>query len=240
MFQKTLRKRPVHYLKRASQRASGAQSRMFLWVKKEIQEMLPSVNIILEGNVFDRLKDLNNESVQCVVTSPPYWGLRDYGTAEWEGGDEDCGHIDQSRLDERNRQKKSMIKVGERIDGSTRTRIHDTQIGKEWQYLRLCEKCGAIRKDNQLRLEETPEEYVEKMVKVFREVKRVLKDDGTVWLNLGDSYNGSGGAGGDYNKGGLKDGQPKYKGRNISSLKPKDLVGIPWRVAFALQADGGI
>jgi DNA modification methylase len=76
------------------------------------------------------------------------------------------------------------------------------------------------------------------MVEVFREVKRVLHDTGTVWLNLGDSYNGSGGAGGDYNKGGLKDGQPKYKGRNISSLKPKDLVGIPWRVAFALQADG--
>ena len=76
------------------------------------------------------------------------------------------------------------------------------------------------------------------MVKVFREVKRVLKDDGTCWLNLGDSYNGSGGAGGDYNKGGLKEGQPKYNGRNISTLKPKDLVGIPWRVAFALQSDG--
>ena len=55
---------------------------------------------------------------------------------------------------------------------------------------------------------------------------------------MGDSYNGSGGAGGDYNKGGLKEGQPKYKGRNISTLKPKDLIGIPWRVAFALQQDG--
>jgi len=118
------------------------------------------------------MKDLPDRSIQCVVTSPPYWGLRNY------------------------------------------------QVEK------------------QLGLEKTPEEYVEKMVEVFRQVKRVLKDDGTCWLNLGDSYNGSGGAGGDYNKGGLKDGQPKYKGRNISSLKPKDLVGIPWRIAFALQADG--
>jgi len=130
------------------------------------------LNRILQGNVLDRMKDLPDRSIQCVVTSPPYWGLRNY------------------------------------------------QVEK------------------QLGLEKTPEEYVEKMVEVFRQVKRVLKDDGTCWLNLGDSYNGSGGAGGDYNKGGLKDGQPKYKGRNISSLKPKDLVGIPWRIAFALQADG--
>ena len=76
------------------------------------------------------------------------------------------------------------------------------------------------------------------MVAVFREVKRVLRSDGTVWLNMGDSYNGSGGAGGDYNEGGLKEGQPRYPGRKIGTLKPKDLCGIPWRVAFALQADG--
>jgi DNA modification methylase len=106
------------------------------------------------------------------VTSPPYWGLRDYG-----------------------------------VEG---------QIG----------------------LEPTPEAYVERLVEVFREVRRVLRDDGTLWLNLGDSYNGSGGAGGDYASGGLKAGQPKYPGRRISALKPKDLVGIPWRVAFALQEDG--
>jgi DNA modification methylase len=76
------------------------------------------------------------------------------------------------------------------------------------------------------------------MVEVFREVKRVLRDDGTLWLNLGSSYNGSGGAGGDYNAGGLKDGQPKYAGRNVPTYKPKDLVPIPWLVALALQADG--
>ena len=76
------------------------------------------------------------------------------------------------------------------------------------------------------------------MVAVFREVWRVLRPDGTLWLNMGDSYNRSGGAGGDYNKGGLKEGQPRYPGRDVGSLKPKDLCGIPWRLAFALQADG--
>ena len=127
---------------------------------------------ILNGDVIDCLRSLPDACVQCVMTSPPYWGLRDYG-----------------------------------VKG---------QIG----------------------LEPTPEEYVEKMVEVFREVWRVLRDDGTLWLNLGDSYNGSWGAGGDYAPGDLKAGQPKYPGRRISALKPKDLVGIPWRVAFALQEDG--
>jgi len=99
--------------------------------------------------------------------------------------------------------------------------------------------CGATRIDSQLGLESTPEAYVEKMVQVFREVRRVLRDDGTLWLNLGDSYAGGGrgfGYGGkqDTNKG--CDGMPS----SIipAGLKPKDLVGIPWRVAFALQADG--
>ena len=128
-------------------------------------------NKILQGNVTDKLKELETGTVQCVVTSPPYWGLRDYGV------------------------------------------------------------------DGQLGLEETPEEYVEKMVKVFRGIKRVLKKDGTVWLNLGDSYSASSGTGG------TKSFQPKqpmftYTRKAPKNLKPKNLVGIPWRVAFALQADG--
>jgi DNA modification methylase len=136
------------------------------------------MNNILEGNVLDRLKDIDEKSIQCVVTSPPYWGLRDYGENE------------------------------------------------------------------QLGLEETPEEYVENMVKVFHEVKKVLRDDGTLWLNLGDSYIG-GGRGWQYCKedslqnahikAGVKYGKPTGK---IKGLKSKDLVGIPWRVAFALQSDG--
>lgn len=100
--------------------------------------------------------------------------------------------------------------------------------------------------DGQIGLEKTPEEYVGKMVEVFREVRRVLRDDGTVWLNLGDSYNGSGTAGSnpEYQDRHTEFGKPSvHKERfgmptDVEDLKPKDLVGIPWRVAFALQADG--
>ena len=95
-------------------------------------------------------------------------------------------------------------------------------------------------------LEQTPGEYVNKLVEVFREVKRTLRDDGTCWLNLGDSYNGSGKAGKnpEYQDRHTEFGKPsKHKERfgkptNVAGLKPKDLIGIPWRVAFALQADG--
>ena len=99
-----------------------------------------------------------------------------------------------------------------------------------------CPHCGAIRIDKQLGLEQTPEEYVENMVQVFREVWRVLRDDGTLWLNLGDSY----AANRSYQ---VDDGKWTDVGNHKPSsvpigLKPKDLVGIPWRVALALQADG--
>ena len=136
------------------------------------------VNKVVCGNALEVLKRMDDECVQMCVTSPPYYGLRDY-----------------------------------KVKG---------QIG----------------------LEETHEIYVQKIVGVFREVKRVLKDDGTLWLNLGDSYNGSGGNHKPWHKNDTGFQCQKvaetYKGRgnNILSLKPKDLIGIPWRVAFALQADG--
>ena len=104
---------------------------------------------IWQGDCREVLRGLEESSVHCVVTSPPYWGLRDYGA------------------------------------------------------------------DGQLGLEETPADHVANMVEVFREVRRVLREDGTLWLNYGDSYAATG-----------------------SGLKPKDLCGIPWRVAFALQEDG--
>jgi DNA modification methylase len=108
-----------------------------------------------------------------------------------------------------------------------------------------CPKCGAHRIDSQLGLEHSPEEYVAKMVEVFREVRRVLRDDGTLWLNLGDSYNaynGNAGPSSGFSAGSAADTQRPHlqsgHGLRTSGLKPKDLVGIPWRVAFALQADG--
>jgi DNA modification methylase len=170
--------------------------------------------------------------------------LRDYGTGTWEGGDAECDHIDEEKLAERKRQKKSMIAVGERIDGSTRTRIHDETIGKEWQFRDTCGKCGAHRIDQQLGLENSPEEYVAKMVEVFREVRRVLRKDGTCWCNMGDSYAGSGKGAWDVTDAQKEVYVPKPGGAEASipkvphGLKPKDLCGIPWRLAFALQTDG--
>ena len=158
------------------------------------------------------------ETGHCIATSPPYWGLRDYGTAAWTGGDPECDHKNITQ-------------------GSTGQRADRTAVGEK-PYGDTCDVCGASRIDAQIGLESDLAAYVAEMVNVGRELWRVLHPSGVWWLNLGDSYNGSGGAGGDYSKGGLKEGQPKYKGRNTSRLKAKDLCGIPWRVALALQADG--
>jgi len=142
---------------------------------------MPEVRLLL-GDAIEILKTLPDSSVQTCVTSPPYWGLRDYGV----GG----------------------------------------QVG----------------------LEEKPEHYVEKLVAVFREVKRVLRDDGTLWLNLGDSFfSTTKGSGGPDSSSTLVGTKAEHNGQRMESrrlsagdtgVKPKDLVGIPWRVAFALQADG--
>ena len=190
------------------------------------------MNNILQGNVNDKLKEIESESIQCVVTSPPYWGLRDYGTAEWEGGDENCDHI-----------KQIMFGGSSGIRDLRNEKSAEEAKRKGTPYKNKCGKCGAKRIDQQLGLEETPEKYVENMVKVFREVKRVLKDDGTLWLNIGDSYARTPNS--QVSQSGLcatKNDDKKYEYSHKKNygdiIKPKDLVGIPWRVAFALQADG--
>ena len=166
-----------------------------------------------------------DESVDCVVASPPYWGLRDYGTATWEGGDSDCSH----KVSHYSDNMKPNVDRPFRGDRSS------------------CLRCGAERVDEQIGLESTPEEYCNSMVNVFREVRRVLKPTGTVWLNLGDSYSSQGGGqveqtvrkSDDYvNAGQMGSSGTGTARKPVSGLKPKDLVGIPWRVAFALQADG--
>lgn len=94
--------------------------------------------------------------------------------------------------------------------------------------------------DGQIGLEDTPEEYIERLVDVFREVKRVLRDDGTLWVNIGDSYCGTGDKG-DYKDPKYADGrngQSVSKTKNVNGCKHKDLIGIPWMLAFALRADG--
>lgn len=177
------------------------------------------------GDCIEVLRGLPSESVQCCVTSPPYWGLRDYGTALWEGGDPECNHV-QSKNEH----------GGQRADRC--------QEGYRKLYADICSKCGAHRIDQQIGLEQTPEEYVARMVEVFREIKRVLRSDGVAWLNLGDSYAGGGGSSGHTSETencGRKTesyGAVATGGRVPFGLKPKDLVGIPWMVAFALRADG--
>ncbi|MCC6695000.1 MAG: site-specific DNA-methyltransferase, partial [Candidatus Hydrogenedentes bacterium] len=196
---------------------------------------------VLNMDVVAGLATLEAESVNCVVTSPPYWGLRDYGTGTWEGGDAACDH-QVPTLPSRN------FLNGRGTGGGCKswtTRDCST-------FLNICGKCGARRVDRQIGLESTVEEYVEKMVAVFREVRRVLRADGTCWVNMGDCY----GAGTNnptsfrrdraqvcHRRG--KDCDPKRGMAAAESplhhavgLKPKDLVGLPWRVAFALQADG--
>ena len=139
------------------------------------------LNKIHQGHCLDILKQFPSSSVNTVVTSPPYWGLRDYG-----------------------------------VEG---------QIG----------------------LENSVEEYVAALVNVFREIKRILKDEGTLWLNLGDAYAGSGKGRNADGKGNPGKNHMQSEGQftgivktpnHVQGLKPKDLIGLPWRVAFALQADG--
>ena len=181
------------------------------------------------GDSLDVLKGMADESVDCCITSPPYWGLRDYGTAKWEGGDAECDH--------RGKPFATKANVNKNTNGSNDTK---NQEDREF-YKEQCPKCGAIRKDKQLGLEKTPEEYVANMVQLFREVRRVLKDDGVLWLNLGDSYAGSGVHKEHHANQGISQSAKRGCTNGVpvpSGLKPKDLVGIPWRVALALQADG--
>ena len=177
---------------------------------------------IKQGDCLEVLKTLPSESVNCCITSPPYWGLRDYGTGEWIGGDPNCSHKRDSKQSE-------LTQTGHRnLEGAVGDGI----------YRDKCKRCGAERKDRQIGLELTPDNYVQKMVDVFREVRRVLRADGTLWLNLGDSYSGSGKGPAGNLGGDERHLEEKHTKIIPEGLKQKDLVGIPWRVAFALQADG--
>ena len=187
------------------------------------------INQILIGDVLEKLKEIPEQYVNTVITSPPYWGLRDYGTAQWKGGNPECDHKETAARNDGMR---------ERVNGFHGSSKKDSDKGS-MNYRHICKGCGAIRIDDQIGLEKTPEEYVEKMVSGFREVRRVLRDDGTLWLNLGDSYASDyKGSGGSSEKQDSNAGS-RYKPRKLNhGVKPKDLVGIPWMIAFALRADG--
>ena len=167
---------------------------------------------------------------QTCITSPPYYGLRDYGTAKWEGGDPDCQH--------------SISMPTKWNDPKRGTSVLRPEVGHRGGSSSNCHLCGAKRIDEQLGLEDTPEEYIANMVEVFRCVWDVLEDNGTLWVNIGDSY---------CNSNGFARASPEYQreGRNnmpandrkldklhATGLKTKDLIGIPWMLAFALRANG--
>jgi len=167
---------------------------------------------------------------QTCITSPPYYGLRDYGTAKWEGGDSDCEH--------------SISMPTKWNDPKRGTNVLRQEVGHRGGSSSNCHLCGAKRIDEQIGLEDTPDDYIKNMVEVFRCVWDVLEDDGTLWVNIGDSY---------CNSNGFARASPEYQreGRNnmpandrkldklhATGLKTKDLIGIPWMLAFALRADG--
>lgn len=185
---------------------------------------------VFHGDALTVLRSLPDCSVQCCVTSPPYWGLRDYGTEPIVvGGDAGCDH-----------DWNSFIRPGQ-SGGPSDKQDRNQGARFQQQQQQQCNKCSAWR--GSIGLEPTPEMYVAHMVEVFREVRRVLREDGTLWLNLGDSYAGYHGnsrvpdAQAPSNKPGYVENM-RATTVGIGTLKPKDLCGIPWRVAFALQADG--
>lgn len=198
--------------------------------------------------------------VQVVVTSPPYFGLRDYQTSKWDGGDPACDHIRQDKVAASSTSTLGFpAGDGPRCIGPGNSTTVHKQVFRS-----TCLRCGAVRVDRQIGLEESPDCgrrgagscgrcYVCAMVRVFREVKRVLRDDGCTWVNYGDSYTSTG-------RSDQKASPKGTEGQNIPAmnrkviwskerhnnfswtlpggLKPKDLCLIPHRVALALQADG--
>ncbi len=194
---------------------------------------------IINADVREGLAELPDESVHCLVTSPPYFGLRNYGLEPqvW-GGEADCRH---DWRDHR-QYKDSPTRTGEEGVGFDEV---DTTREQRWTTSAFCRGCSAWR--GSLGLEPTPELYIEHMVMVFREIRRVLRKDGTLWLNMGDSYASSGGHADkscNDRRGQYRIGcRPEHTERTFRpgagvGLKPKDLLGMPWRLAFALQADG--
>ena len=204
---------------------------------------------LLQGDVREVLATLEAESVQTCVTSPPYWSLRDYKVPPtiW-GGDELHIH-DWESAGSREGFTGSKRWQHPTDDGEGRTRENS---GEDWGKVQQGESCACGAWRGCLGLEPTPEMFIEHTVMVFREVRRVLRNDGTLWLNIGDSYAGSWGSQGHFRESTTNNKQisrhqilnhPKLARKTGaippgSGLKEKDLVGIPWMLAFALRADG--
>lgn len=188
---------------------------------------------ILIGDVFARLAELPDDSVDCVVTSPPYWGLRDYGTATWVGGDPSCPHVKPNPRPDHSGARQRML--GTRGNQASAAASAKPMRGH-------CTLCGAERVDAQLGLEPTLGEHLAAMVAVFEEIRRVLKPTGTCWVNYGDCYATSpnGRSASDTKAAGGDDRTFRDKPFSTigGALKPKDLCMVPNRLAIALQEAG--
>ena len=197
-------------------------------------------NHILQGDCIEELKKLPEKSINMCMTSPPYWALRDYGTASWDGGDVNCSHL----------KNEGFLKWSEKskLAGTQTQEVYETQ---RQTYKDVCGRCGAKRVDKQLGLEPTFDEYINKLCNVFDEVKRVLRDDGTCWVNIGDTYSSAPTG----NKGHIKNelfaGSPKgenyrdniaqaTRNKPKTKIKNKSLLCIPFRFAIEMVNRGWI
>lgn len=218
-------------------------------VRRPIGDEAPTATLFYGASCLETLRGLPTGSIHCAVTSPPYWGLRDYdGEPQVWGGDPNCDHEwgEVGRAHHPNQVEQTKWKDAEAAGKG--------QTAGSGQF---CGRCDAWL--GQFGLEPTPQMFVQHLVEIFRELRRVLRDDGTFWLNLGDSYAGSGPSGASYQSETTKrrEGQTREGNFSISKrlgerglsykdkkpvpppgLKSKDLVGVPWRAAFALQEDG--
>ena len=210
--------------------------------------------MILQGDVLEQLRPMRANSVHMVVTSPPYWSLRDYGVPPsiW-GGDPACEHVWQSAGSKegytaKKKWQHSMTNEpdsngrGEPRAGKKRSRLRsDNPEG--WNQIeqgQFCTSCGAWR--GCLGLEPTPDLYVEHIATIFDEVRRVLRHDGCLFLNMGDSYMTDAPGRNSIDPkniiGRKRGGDERPNRGRLPGLKHKDLVGVPWMVAFALRARG--
>lgn len=163
------------------------------------------------GDALGVMKSLPDASVDCVVTSPPHWGLRDYGTATWIGGNPNCHHTSGTTPHQRR-----TAHLHEHNDGSRR----------------LCRKCSAIADDQQYGLEPTLDSYIARIQQLSVEIGRLLAPHGTYWLNLRDSFS--------YHSSGTGCTRGARGSDTAQTIRHKSLMGIPWRVALELQSDGWI
>ncbi len=197
--------------------------------------------LILLGDALDRLQQLADSSVHQILTSPPFYGKRDYQTATWMGGDPQCQH--RLRKNARASAHSSRLSGGKRVTGH---QLEGPTV--------TCPHCGARRVDKQIGVEESPEEFIERLVAVFHEARRVLRPDGLCIINIGDSYWSGKGQSGNvwkperdeqratlakaYQHGKGRPGEKRPTDGKHPTIKPKDLALIPFRLALALQADG--